>query len=108
MKKVKIWGKAKTQVTAEFDELSKGNKIKEGQSFTWRRVRKKRAAAYCRVSTKHEKVSCEMQRLYYKKKIEEDMTLELVDIYGDYGKSGVSGGEPAANIVVQKGGSYFY
>lgn len=51
---------------------------------------KKRAAAYCRVSTKRDMQdgSFEMQRLYYKKKIEEDMTLELVDIYGDYGKSG--------------------
>lgn len=53
---------------------------------------KKRAAAYCRVSTKHDVQdgSYEMQREYYRKKIEDDDNLELVDVYGDHGKSGRS------------------
>jgi hypothetical protein len=52
--------------------------------------KKRRAAAYCRVSTKRDLQdgSFETQCEYYQKKIGKDPQLELVGIYGDHGKSG--------------------
>lgn len=49
-----------------------------------------RAAAYCRVSTDQElqDLSFESQCNYYRQLIESDPGMELVDIYGDHGKSG--------------------
>lgn len=49
-----------------------------------------RAAAYCRVSTDQElqDLSFESQCSYYRQLIESDPAIELVDIYGDHGKSG--------------------
>ena len=50
-----------------------------------------RAAAYCRVSTEQElqDLSFESQCHYYRQLIESDPEMELVDIYGDHGKSGM-------------------
>ena len=52
--------------------------------------KKKRAAAYCRVSTKQDLQdgSFDMQCTYFQRKIQEDPDLELAGIYGDHGKSG--------------------
>jgi DNA invertase Pin-like site-specific DNA recombinase len=52
----------------------------------------RRAAVYCRVSTELEiqEGSFELQKAYYTEKIANDPTLELVGVYGDYGKSGTS------------------
>lgn len=49
-----------------------------------------KAAAYCRVSTDQElqDLSFESQCEYYRNLIESDPAMELVDIYGDHGKSG--------------------
>lgn len=50
-----------------------------------------RAAAYCRVSTLQEEqeYSFDSQALYYRTYIETNPNLTLVDIYGDYGLSGL-------------------
>ena len=49
-----------------------------------------RAAAYCRVSTAQElqEDSFDLQMEIYRKKIESDPALTLVDVYGDLGRSG--------------------
>ena len=49
-----------------------------------------RAAAYCRVSTAQElqEDSFELQMETYRKKIESNPDLTLVDVYGDLGRSG--------------------
>lgn len=52
----------------------------------------RRVAAYCRVSTLQEEQeeSYETQCAYYRRMIDRDPTLVLVDIYGDHGISGLS------------------
>ncbi len=52
----------------------------------------KRAAIYCRVSTDLEiqEGSFEAQKAYYIKMIRDNPSLTLVDVYGDYAKSGTS------------------
>ena len=52
----------------------------------------RRVAAYCRVSTLQEEQedSYELQCDYYRKRIDADPTLTLVDVYGDHGISGLS------------------
>ena len=51
---------------------------------------RKRTAAYCRVSTASDMQdgSFETQVEYYRARITEDPQLELVEVYGDHGKSG--------------------
>lgn len=51
----------------------------------------RRVAAYCRVSTLQEEqeLSYETQRAYYTKRINDDPTMTLVGVYGDYGESGL-------------------
>lgn len=53
---------------------------------------RKRAAAYCRVSTSSDLQdgSFDTQCAYYRRRIGEDPEMELVDVYGDHGKSGRS------------------
>lgn len=53
-------------------------------------MEKLRVAAYARTSTDQEKQegSFQLQKQYFKDMIEADPNLELVDIYGDFGKSG--------------------
>ena len=53
---------------------------------------KKRVAIYCRVSTLLElqESSFELQRDYYLKKVSDDPSMMLVDVYGDQGKTGRS------------------
>ena len=53
-------------------------------------VRKKRAAAYCRVSTNLQEESYETQYTVYKKMIESNPEYEFAGIYSDKGKSGTS------------------
>ena len=53
-------------------------------------VRKKRAAAYCRVSTNLQEESYETQYSVYKKMIESNPEYEFAGIYSDKGKSGTS------------------
>lgn len=50
-----------------------------------------RAAAYCRVSTllEEQELSFESQAAYYREFIEKNPRLQLVDIYGDHGISGL-------------------
>jgi site-specific DNA recombinase len=52
----------------------------------------KRVAAYCRVSTllEEQEESYETQCSYYRRLIEADPGLQLVDVYGDHGISGLS------------------
>ena len=50
-------------------------------------VRKKRAAAYCRVSTNLQEESYETQYSVYKKMIESNPEYEFAGIYSDKGKS---------------------
>ena len=52
---------------------------------------KLRVAAYCRVSTdlEEQEGSFETQVRHYREKIGKDPDMELVDIYGDKGKSGL-------------------
>lgn len=56
-----------------------------------------RTAAYCRVSTELEEQegSFEMQMSYYREKIGQSDTLELVGVYGDRGKSGLRTSRPS-------------
>ncbi|MGN1370480.1 MAG: recombinase family protein, partial [Aristaeellaceae bacterium] len=53
-----------------------------------------RTAAYCRVSTdlEEQEGSFETQVRYYREKIEQSPDMELVDIYGDKGRSGLKAG----------------
>ena len=53
-----------------------------------------RVAAYCRVSTdlEEQEGSFETQMRYYREKIERAPDMELVDIYGDKGRSGLKAG----------------
>lgn len=57
---------------------------------TARKPEKLRAAAYCRVSTSQElqEESFDLQMETYRKKIESNPDLKLVDVYGDLGRSG--------------------
>ena len=52
----------------------------------------RRVAAYCRVSTLAEEqdLSYETQRAYYKRLIEADPMMKLVEVYGDQGGSGLT------------------
>lgn len=59
------------------------------REFT-RPVRKKKAVAYCRVSTTEQEESYETQYAVYKRMIENNPDLEFAGIYSDLGKSGTS------------------
>lgn len=52
----------------------------------------KRVAAYCRVSTllEEQEESFETQCAYYRRLIDGDPSMQLVDVYGDHGVSGLS------------------
>ena len=59
-----------------------------------RHTNRLRVAAYCRVSTdlEEQEGSFETQMRYYREKIERTPDMELVDIYGDKGRSGLKAG----------------
>lgn len=65
--------------------------------------KRKRAAAYCRVSTKSDLQdgSFETQCDYYRRRITDDPTLQFAGIYGDHGKSGraIKGRDAFARLV---------
>lgn len=65
---------------------------KDSELLHARRRTGKRVAVYCRVSTADElqEGSFELQKNYYRKRIEADPVLTLAGIYGDQGRSGCS------------------
>ena len=70
-------------------DLQPGYQVRNRRKKSW--DRKTRAAAYCRVSTllEEQELSFENQVEYYKAFIESQPDMELVDIYGDHGASGL-------------------
>lgn len=61
-----------------------------------------RTAAYCRVSTEMEEQegSYELQMNYYREKISRVKSLELVGLYGDWGKSGLNTMRPGLQSLL--------